>query len=195
MDYKILSNAEAEAQYADWANMFKVDRPFLSGAANITHRFGQGEDSLEHIVIGYGNRVLSLVTFHVGRRKRGIWGRYLNVYYAYTIPDYRRLGLASSLMRSAEDIARSKEAHRIKSIAGSIRGFYLHRHLGHSMWGVTTEGSIIVDHYLVPEYDLPGVPPNVLGYAPDTKGTLSYTEAESLFREHKVGKAWALLEQ
>jgi GNAT superfamily N-acetyltransferase len=195
MDYKFLSNTQAQAQYRNWADMFRIDRHFLMGAISTFRVFDHAGEPAEHIVIGYGNRVLSLVTFHVRRRKRGIWGRYLNVYYAYTIPGYRRLGLASNLMRSAEDIARSKEAHRIKSIAGSIRGFYLHRHLGHCMWGFTKEGSIVVDHYLVPEYDLPGVPPNALGYAPDAKGPLSYTEAESLFRKYKTNSPWALLEQ
>lgn len=194
MQYRFLYNKEAQALYRQWADTIQEDRSFLMGAISTFRVFDFNEEPAEHIVTGYGDKVLSLVTFHVRRRKRGVWGRYLNVYYAYTIPEYRRLGLASFLMRSAEEIALVREAHRIKSLAGSLRGFYLHKSLGHNMWGFTKDGSVVVDHFIDPDYNLPGVPPNAKGYAPDATEPLSYAEVETCFREAKADKPWALLE-
>lgn len=194
MGYRVLDNEAAKALYRQWADTIPEDRSFLMEAISTFRVFDFNQEPAEHIVTGYGDRVLSLVTFHVRRRKRGVWGRYLNVYYAYTLPEYRRLGLATSLMRASEEIALSRDAHRIKSLAGSLRGFYLHRGLGHNMWGFTKEGSVVVDHFINPDYNLPGVPPNAAGYAPDATEPLPYSEVERRFREYKADKPWALLE-
>lgn len=91
------------------------------------------------------------VHIHVGHRskqRRGAWGIYYNWVIAYTLPDYRRQGLARWTFhhqlrdRSAEG---KLPVDRIKSLAGSKYGVLLHAGLGHHMWGATDKGELIVD--------------------------------------------------
>jgi len=96
------------------------------------------------------------------KRKRGIWGRYFNLVFAYvSVPD-RRQKYATLMVNTLLDDARSAGADRLKSLAGSRLGFLLHEFLNHTMWGLDEHGHMVIDHPLTEEQRaLSGVPNNV----------------------------------
>lgn len=82
------------------------------------------------------------------KRKRGIWGRYFNLVFAFTDVHRRRQGFARRAITVLLDDARSMGAERLKSLAGSRYGFFLHRGMGHTMWGIDEHGHMVIDHPL-----------------------------------------------
>jgi GNAT superfamily N-acetyltransferase len=81
----------------------------------------------------------------LAKRRKNAWGRYVNFFYAYTLPMARRMGHARALAVAVEERAAALGYHRIKSLAGTLKGYHLHRTLRHDFWGVTPEGELVVD--------------------------------------------------
>lgn len=82
------------------------------------------------------------------KRKRGIWGRYFNLVFAFTDAPTRRRGHARLALKTLLENAIKDGAERLKSLAGSRYGFFLHRGLGHTMWGTDEMGHMVIDHPL-----------------------------------------------
>jgi hypothetical protein len=76
--------------------------------------------------------------------RKNAWGRYLNWYYAYTIPHCRQVGLATELQRWVEETSLG-DYQRLKSLAGSWLGYKLHRSLRHHVWGLTEKDELLID--------------------------------------------------
>lgn len=119
---------------------------------------------------------LSIHVSHFNKRKKNIYEPYMNWYLAYTIPPNRRQGLATSLYRQAEAEAIERGCRRVKALAGTAPGVWLHFALDHMMWGRRPEGDIIVDSPLPPHaglYTAKHVPPTALSDHPMTREELT----------------------
>lgn len=104
-----------------------------------------------------------------GKRKKNIFEPYANWYVAYTVPSERRKGHATALYRVAEAEAVQRGCRRIRSLAGSAAGGYLHLSLGHQFWGAKDTGELFVDSPLpgyAELYDRGKVPPLVSATSP-----------------------------
>lgn len=99
---------------------------------------------------------------HIGSRKKNGWEPYLNWYVAYTTPEYRRLGAATTLGAFVRELAVEKGCVRVKSLAGSWLGLLLHHSFGDQFWGLTPKREVQVDSPLVDSSRFPAdaVPPN-----------------------------------
>jgi GNAT superfamily N-acetyltransferase len=87
---------------------------------------------------------VNVTNFSKSKRKNA-WGRYLNFYLAYTVPEYRHQGYASRLVEHVERTAIEQGYNRMKSLAGSYAGVRLHMRFGHTFWGIAKKGEFIVD--------------------------------------------------
>lgn len=96
----------------------------------------------------------------LGKRKKNIWEPYANWYSAFTLPQYRRQGHATTLYRQMEQEALAAGCRRVKSLAGSSAGLALHLSLGHQCWGQTDNNEVWVDS------PLPGCSGPYQGLAP-----------------------------
>lgn len=90
-------------------------------------------------------RPVSINVSYYGKRKKNIFEPYLNWYIAYTLPDFRRRGLAYNLYRQTEKTALERGCRRVRSLAGSAAGAGLHLALGHLFWGRKDTGELYVD--------------------------------------------------
>ena len=128
---------------------------------------------------------LSVAVAKAQNRKRGVWGRYATLTYAYTDWASRRQGLAQQLCRAVLD---ETGADRIKSLAASRQGLELHRSLGHQFWGLNEEGKVIVDSPLAAA-DLEGVPPQVRSSGGVAR--VSYAIVRQQYQDaHPTGYGW-----
>lgn len=91
---------------------------------------------------------LSVHSSKIGKRRSNVYEPYMNWYIAFTLPEYRRGGLATILYRAVEAKAEASGCRRVKSLAGSAEGAWLHYSLGHKMWGAIETGELIVDSAL-----------------------------------------------
>lgn len=88
------------------------------------------------------------------------WGRYINWFIAYTLPQFRRKGYACGLQLHIEALGRERGYHRVKSLIESYAGFRLHLALAHQLWGVNARNEILVDAPIHPSWRFPeGAPP------------------------------------
>ena len=88
---------------------------------------------------------VNVTNFSKSKRKNA-WGRYLNFYLAYTVPEHRHKGYASLLVEEIERRAIEGGWNRMKSLAGSYAGVRLHMHFGHQFWGIGKKnGELVVD--------------------------------------------------
>jgi len=86
---------------------------------------------------------------HMGTRRQGAWGRYVNFYYAYTAIGQRKKGYSGGLHRFLEELWLKSGLDRIKSKVASYGGFRLHRGLGHQFWGLDEKKELVIDSPLV----------------------------------------------
>lgn len=96
-------------------------------------------------VIESNDEMLSMNISHPGKKRRCGWGKYVNVYYAYTKYEERRKGYATTLQRFLEGKWRNDGLDRLKSLVCSYGGFRFHRNLGHTFWGLSDKYELIVD--------------------------------------------------
>ena len=92
-----------------------------------------------------GNLLSINVTAFQKSARKNAWGRYINFYLAYTMPEYRYKGFASMLVEHIEQKALELGYNRMRSLAGSYAGVRLHMHFGHQFWGIAKKGELIVD--------------------------------------------------
>ena len=100
---------------------------------------------------------------------------------------FRRRGVGKALFLHMQEDVIDQGVGRLKDLIGSWLGVYLHRSLGHTLWGLEKNGHLVVDHPLVPEYDLPGLPTNVTRQVKDATAALDQAEAERIFAEAGKG--------
>lgn len=91
---------------------------------------------------------VSLNVSYFGKRRKNIFEPYMNWLIAYTLPAYRRQGLATRLYKETEQEALNRGCRRVRSLAGSSAGAALHLSLGHSFWGMKDTGELFVDSHL-----------------------------------------------
>jgi len=114
------------------------------------------------IGLNLNGNLISINVTNIHKRRKNAWGRYINVYLAYTLPDYRYKGYASRLITHLEETAIAGGCNRLKSLAGSWAGVRLHMHFGHTFWGIAKTGEIVVDSPLAPGMKFPdGIPEDV----------------------------------
>ncbi len=89
--------------------------------------------------------LVSLNISHPGKSRRCGWGKYVNLYYAYTRHDLRKQGHATALQRFLEPLWLGDGQNRLKSLVGSYGGFRFHRRMGHSFWGTNEKNELVVD--------------------------------------------------
>jgi GNAT superfamily N-acetyltransferase len=120
----------------------KISRQMLSESKIVVSLYGAP-------IIGFevdGELVSINITSFAKSKRKNAWGRYVNFYLAYTVPDHRYKGYASQLVSHIERIALEQGYNRMKSLAGSYAGVRLHMHFGHQFWGIATKrGELIVD--------------------------------------------------
>lgn len=174
-----------------WKNQKEPnDRRFLGGVRVQLDAwvFFNPVDGVQGIGLYEGDQLLSVNVSHVGKQKRGKWGRYVQSHYAYTIPERRRQGHAKTLFRYAEARWIQQGAHRLKDLIGAWLGVYLHRSLGHTIWGLERRGHLVIDHPLVHAYALDGIPSNVSRQIPSCVGPITYEDGAKLFGLNGKGK-------
>jgi len=134
-----------------------------------------------------GPKYVGIAVCKSQHRKRGIWGRYATLTYAFTDWNYRKRGIAKKLCR---DILNETKADRVKSLAASLAGLELHRSLGHTFWGLNVEGKVIIDSLLFG--DMPcslGLVPMTPNQVKTSNGTMTPTMYEhtlSLFKQKNI---------
>lgn len=119
----------------------KISRSMLSGSRVTVMSWGVPCLGL----LLNGELVSVNVTNFSKRARKNAWGRYLNFYLAYTVPEHRLKGYASRLVEHVEKTAIEGGWNRMKSLAGSYGGMRLHMHFGHQFWGIAKKGEFIVD--------------------------------------------------
>ena len=107
----------------------------------------------------HDGKIVSYAAIHHNTRPIGDWGRYLNSYLVYTLPEYRRQGRATTLQRFIESDAAAKGYTRTKSLIQTYAGFRFHLGLGHWFWGTNIRGEIRCDSPIVSAPFPRGVPP------------------------------------
>lgn len=165
------------------------DRRFLGRVASQMRfwNFHGSPDMLGRFLMQGGETAAFNISY-VGKQKRGRWGRYVQSHYAWTEPSRRRQGVAKALFRHCEDEWRGMGAGRLKDLIGARLGLYLHRSLGHTIWGLEKNGHLVIDHPLALEFALDGVPTNVSRQIPAAVCPLGYDEGERLFLELGRGR-------
>jgi GNAT superfamily N-acetyltransferase len=119
----------------------KVSRSMLSGS-----RVAVMSWDVPCIGLLVDNELVSVNVTNFSKSKRkNAWGRYLNFYLAYTVPEHRYKGYASLLVEEIEQRAIAGGWNRMKSLAGSYAGVRLHMHFGHHFYGIAKKGELIVD--------------------------------------------------
>lgn len=97
-------------------------------------------------VMGTGaGDVFSIHCSRIGKRKKNKWEPFMNWWGAYTLPEFRRKGLATLLYQEAERVAVAAGCRRVRSLAGSSAGLGLHLKLKHRCWGLTPTDEVWVD--------------------------------------------------
>lgn len=135
----------------------KMSRSMLSGSRTAVMAWGT-----PCIGLMIDNELQSINVTSIHKKAKNAWGRYINVYLAYTVPVYRYKGYASILIRHLEEQALAEGCKRMKSLAGSWAGVRLHMHFGHHFYGVAKQGEIVVDTPLAPGLEFPeGIPVDV----------------------------------
>lgn len=94
---------------------------------------------------GCGPVPVSVHCTKLGKRKKNLWEPVANWYTAYTLTQWRRTGLATSLYTTMECAALEAGCRRVKSLAGSAAGLALHMSLKHACWGLTENNEVWVD--------------------------------------------------
>jgi GNAT superfamily N-acetyltransferase len=108
-----------------------------------------------------GQEPVSYNVTRFGKRRKNVWEPYSNWYTAYTINSCRRRGHARRLALYVRSLARDAGCRRLKSLAGTRLGLYLHAALGDEFWGVTSSLEVVIDTPLVLVTKCLGcVPPN-----------------------------------
>lgn len=115
-------------------------------------------EGLWQLATDTGNVVSWNATYLAKGKKADGWGKYANFYLAYTLPEFRKQGLATMLYNHVVENARAAGMFRIKSLVLSKLGYYLHRGLGHKFWGVEIKGELVVDEPLIERAWPDGVP-------------------------------------
>lgn len=134
--FEIFDRAHNSASLDD-----KTSRSMLSGS-----RVAVMSWDVPCIGLMVDNELVSVNVTNFSKSKRkNAWGRYLNFYLAYTIPEHRYKGYASLLVAEIEKRAIEGGWNRMKSLAGSYAGVRLHMHFGHQFWGIAKKGELIVD--------------------------------------------------
>jgi GNAT superfamily N-acetyltransferase len=120
-------------------------------------------------ILTFAGVPVSYHAVYLGRRKKNVWEPYANWYTAYTVNKYRRRGFARHLAIIAREDARRGGCVRLKSLAGTMLGIYLHAALGDQFWGVTDKCEVVVDTPLVNNeaYDHRSPPNAVRGAGPE----------------------------
>lgn len=106
-----------------------------------------------------GGIPVTLNATRVGKRKKNAWEPYANWHIAFTTAEHRRKGYATELSRFVQNLAKESGCKRLKALAGTLPGLYLHRSLGDQLWAVTDKLEIQVDTPLVDDQP-DGTPPN-----------------------------------
>jgi GNAT superfamily N-acetyltransferase len=108
-----------------------------------------------------GEKPVSYNVTRFGKHRKNVWEPYANWYTAYTITSSRRQGHARRLALHVRSLARDAGCRRMKSLAGTRLGLYLHGALGDEFWGVTSNLEVVIDTPLVLVEKCSGcVPPN-----------------------------------
>lgn len=89
------------------------------------------------------------------KKRNDAWGRYINSYWGFTLPEWRFQGHGEALFWHIQREARAAGYDRMKSLIQTIGGVRLHLHLGHSYWGTTEDGMVVVDTPLAPDVSEP----------------------------------------
>ena len=134
---------------------------------------------------------VSALIMGYGRRKKNIFEPYANWYVAYTVPAERRKGHATALYRHAETEAVARGCRRVRSLAGSAAGGYLHLSLGHLFWGRKETGELFVDSPLPGYADLykgGKVPPLVATAAPMSTRDVRAALKQGLRYDHRLNQ-------
>ena len=93
-----------------------------------------------------GGQVVSFAAIYFNvRPKADGWGKYINSYLVYTIPECRQQGYGSGLHRIVEKRALAHGWSRTQSLIQTYAGFRFHLRLGHTFWGVTPKGELRCD--------------------------------------------------
>lgn len=145
--------------------------------------YSQNEGRPVFLALGYENQTcISVATAKSQNRKRGIWGRYATLTYAFTNWDFRCKGIATQLCKIVLNMT---QADRTKSIIASRGGLNLHHRLNHKFWGLSREGKVIVDNPLFTP--TPGffefAPPQVKNLG-GLSHTIDYQTTWELFKNH-----------
>jgi GNAT superfamily N-acetyltransferase len=135
----------------------KMSRSMLSGSRTAVMAWGTPCIGL---MVDY--ELLSVNVTSIHKKPKNAWGRYINVYLAYTVPAHRYKGYASTLVEHLEKEALAEGCTRMKSLAGSWAGVRLHMHFGHHFYGVAKNGELVVDTPLISGLTFPdGIPVDV----------------------------------
>lgn len=107
-----------------------------------------------------GDRPVSFLAIAYNKLPKGEWGKYINSYLVYTVPEHRRNGYATYLHHHVEADALRHGYARTQSLIKTYAGFRFHLNLGHTFWGLNKRGEMRCDSPLDrrPPY-LRGVPP------------------------------------
>lgn len=151
--------------------------------------------------VEHENQLVSFAAVRFNKRPSGAWGRYINSYLVYTIPEFRKRGFAGALHRELEKMS---GCDRTKSLIKTYVGFRFHLSLGHTFWGRNVRGEVRCDSPLKIGKQPRGVPPGALDVMdpkdphPLTQKELSCvlqsalykqtpTEMRNCFKERKLG--------
>lgn len=108
----------------------------------------------------HGSVPVTLNATHFGKRKKNAWEPYANWYIAFTTAEYRRNGYAKELAMNVQKQAAEAGCVRLKALAGTLPGLYLHASLGDQLWAVTDKLEVQVDTPLSEAGSVLGTPPN-----------------------------------
>jgi GNAT superfamily N-acetyltransferase len=105
-------------------------------------------------------KLVSFLAIAYNKLPKGEWGKYINSYLVYTLPEQRCQGYATYLHHHIEAEAMSRGYARTQSLIKTYAGFRFHLALGHTFWGLNTRGEMRCDSPLNRQALQPrGVPP------------------------------------
>ena len=92
-----------------------------------------------------GDRPVSFLAIAYNKTAKVEWGKYINSYLVYTVPEFRGKGYATYLHRKIEDDAIQRGYARTQSLIKTYAGFRFHLALGHTFWGLNQRGEMRCD--------------------------------------------------
>jgi len=114
------------------ASQSKEDKSFLS-EARISHFYGCKVLAM----CANDGEICGFISYKHGKDD------YLNIYFIYTVPEYRGQGVQRALI---EYTLKKEDPKRIYSLASTLDSVMFYNKLGFTFWGYTKKRELVVDH-------------------------------------------------